>query len=162
MQQQQDITKTSIIIEPDRHSNKDPDPHHNIPYRLICEVVLTNNSSLPISIIEFKLNDELIFNSYSNPGNCYSFTGKIKNKLPEHELIDDRKFTENDIQGFPIGQYFLTPLIKLEPYSSIRGYLYFKFRDKSQVTVGKNQLQIITSRKRFDFNIVVDEALYHD
>ncbi|WP_088838955.1 hypothetical protein [Listeria sp. ILCC792] len=158
--QQRNIQKAAVIIEPDRYSNDNPDVHHNIPYRVICEVVLTNDSSLPISIIEFKLNNDLVFNSYSKPGNTYEFTESNKKQIPEHEFIIFKGTNDEVKEVFPVGDNFLTPLIKLEPYSSIRGYLYFKFRDKKQVCVGENKLQVITSRKDFDFNVTVDEALY--
>lgn len=158
--QQHNLQKTSIIIEPDRDSDSDPDKHHHIPYRVICEVVLTNNSSLPISIIEFNLNNDLIFNSYSQPGSKYEFSSKNIKNLPEHENITSEFKNDIKTQVFPIGPYTLKPIIKLDPYSSVRGYLYFKFYDKEQVRVGENKLQVITSRKTFNFDIVVHEALY--
>ncbi|ENY3075330.1 hypothetical protein [Listeria monocytogenes] len=160
--QQRNLQKTSIIIEPDRNSDIDPDIHHHIPYRVICEVVLTNDSSLPISIIEFNLNNELVFNSYSQPGSKYEFSSNDIKTLPEHEN-SIRGYGKHKIkETFPVGEYTLKPIIKLEPYSSVRGYLYFKFRDKEQVCVGENKLQVTTSRKTFNFDIMIDESLYRN
>lgn len=151
--------KTSIAIEPIRTSNELPDKYQLLKYRVLSDVVITNGSSLPISIIDFTLNDKLLFNSYSDPGILYSFKGIQGKVLPEHEALFGQNVTETT-QSFPIGDSFLTPILTIPPYTSLRGYLFFKYNNKDDVNLGKNTLKVQTSRKTFIFDLIIDEEFY--
>ncbi|MBC1286911.1 hypothetical protein HB818_14200 [Listeria booriae] len=154
--------KASVIIEPDRESDESPDVFHNKKYRVLSEVVLVNKSSLPITVIEFILNNKLKHNSHSRAGKVYAYTGSVQKPLTEHKGVTFGRTQGNETQFFPIEDNFFKPVFNIEPYSSVRGYVFFKYDDKELVNVGNNELTIRTSRKDFNFDLKVDEALYKD
>lgn len=139
-------TSDSLIIKPDFIDTETPDVYWQRDYRVIADVIVTNRSAKPISIIEFVLNDYLKFNSYSRPGDVYLITVK-----PPKEKIDGVTFVSafSFKKEISIQNDLLKPVIDIPPYTSIRGYLFFSFSDKNDVNVGQNKLEIITSRKTF-------------
>lgn len=144
----------SVLIKPDFVDLKTPDRYWHNEYRLIIDVILTNKSSKPISVIEFVLNDKLIFNSYHVPGPEY------------HITIQPRKTKVNGMIGlgtsktaiYPIGNLWLNPIIDIPPQTSVRGHLFFHFSNKELVQNKRNKLKIITSRKTFAKYLDVSET----
>lgn len=139
------------IIKPDRVDLEMPDVYWQNDFRAIIDVIITNKSALPISIIEFTLNNKRTFNSYSKPGDRYCATTKPRNTIhngvvfsgSEHQTI------------FFIEDKWLQPVFDIPPYTSIRGTLFFHFNDPNDVMVGDNTLEVITSRKNFVFTIKI-------
>lgn len=100
----------------------------------LVEVIITNNSSLPLSFLEFKSSGSVSFSSISETKDWYSATKKDGNKLYFGRPNDPLKY--------------LTPEFTLDPYTSIRGYLFFWITDLDEFKK-KQKLTIITSRKSF-------------
>lgn len=147
--------KSSILIKPDRPDRKNPDVYWDSEYRVLSEVIITNKSSKPISIIEFKLNDNFIFNGYTKPGECYKVTTKpTKYKSTPSISIEGVE----ECATFPISDNWLKPVLTIPPHTSTRGYLFFNIKsDTSDVRIGKNDLTIITSRKDFKAELEIFE-----
>ncbi|MFU0790697.1 MAG: hypothetical protein ACFWT6_12160 [Virgibacillus proomii] len=145
-------THDSRIIKPDFIDDKTPDVYWQRDYRVLVDVIITNKSAKPISIIEFVLNDSLRFNSYIRPGSSYSITVK-----PQEETIDGVIFGYGSSTQiiFSLHNKLLQPVVDIPPYTSVRGFLFFSCFNKDDVNIGKNELKIITSRKTFikDVNV---------
>ncbi|WP_217563222.1 hypothetical protein, partial [Paenibacillus sp. GbtcB18] len=146
----------AVVLKPDRIDTKTPDVYWDSDYRVIMDVIITNKSALPISIIEFTLNNTSKFNSYSKPSPEYNVT--IQPGKQEQDGIIH--YAEEEILFFPIEDSWLQPVIDIPPYTSLRGHLLFRFNDKSEVHIGNNMLEVITSRKTFSFQVkITKEAL---
>lgn len=147
----------AIILKPDRIDSKTPDVYWNSDFRVIMDVIITNKSALPISIIEFTLNNQFKFNSYTRPSSEYTVTLKAAKVEQDGVVIH---YAEEKKRTFPIEDTWLQPMIDIPPYTSLRGHLLFRFNDKSDVHIGNNTLKIITSRKTFSFQVkITDEIL---
>ncbi|MGI8277342.1 hypothetical protein [Bacillus mycoides] len=114
------------------------------------DVIITNKSALPISIIEFKLNNRFKFNSYSKPGTEYPVTTKSAKEV--HNNITFYSGEERKLE-FQISDKWLQPIIDIPPYTSLRGHLFFHANDISDLNIGENTLEIVTSRKNFSFQV---------
>lgn len=105
----------------------------NQPSIALIEIIITNDSSLPISILEFRVKGADPFTSYSYKKDWYAVSTKKNSPVyfgsPKDKL------------------QFLTPEFTLSPYTSKRGYLFFWINDSSLFTIGKHKLEIISSRK---------------
>ncbi|PHA22040.1 hypothetical protein [Bacillus wiedmannii] len=147
---------TAHILKPDRIDTETPDVYWHTDFRVIIDVIITNKSALPISIIEFKLNDSFKFTSYSRPSSNYCVTTtsakRVQNAITFYGA-EERSF------DFQIDDTWLQPIIDIPPYTSLRGHLFFHFNDISNVGIGKNTLEIITSRKAFSFPIRISDKL---
>lgn len=151
-----DNTNSSTIIEPDRIKDdiEYPDRIWTKKYRVISDIVIMNKSSKPITIIEVILNDKYIYNSYTDPGTYYKVT-TVNNKSEFSGLIAFGGNEESLV--FSIEDEWLNLLIDIAPNSAVRGHLLFSFDDLDKVKVGKNKLEIITSRKRFKTELLITE-----
>jgi hypothetical protein len=149
---------TTYILKPDRDDSKNPDVYWNKDYRILADIVITNNSALPISIIEFKLNDDLIFNSYTQPGNTYTVTIRPFNNLDKNGIIFARGDSLSKV--FEMKDSYIQPVFDIPPYTSIRGHLFFHYNDESKAQVGKNILKVVTSRRVFTSEIEIYESVH--
>ncbi|MGN7397994.1 hypothetical protein [Peribacillus frigoritolerans] len=149
---------TSSIITPDFIDANTPDVYSQKDFRVLIDVVITNKSALPISIIEFVLNKKLVFNSYSKPGSIYKVTFQ-----PGHQKSEDGVLTASGTsksKQYLIGDYCFNPVFQIPPYTSTRGLLFFQLQDQTLVKEGKNDIKIITSRKSFNFKLEISESLH--
>ncbi len=89
----------------DRESDSKPDVYHQNKFRIIDSVLLTNNSSLPVTIIEFSISgipDHL--NAFTMIGDNYSVTVKsMYDELP-HGI---RAYSGKSLKKVLIYQNFL-------------------------------------------------------
>ncbi|PEM83675.1 hypothetical protein CN639_21505 [Bacillus toyonensis] len=148
---------TAHILKPDRIDQKTPDVYWHNDFRVIIDVIITNESALPISIIEFTLNNKLNFNSYSQPNNEYSTTTKAGKEV--HNGIISFSGNEHKLI-FPVNDTWLKPVIDIPPYTSLRGHLFFHFNEIEDVNIGNNTLEIVTSRKTFFFQVKISESVH--
>ncbi|MGN7938519.1 hypothetical protein [Metabacillus sp. 22489] len=146
---------TSCIIKPDFTDYDTPDVYWHEDYRAILDVVISNRSALPISIIEYKLNDGLIFNSYSKFGSNYKITTQPKIEKDSKGVIFAMGKELSKI--FYIEDSYLKPVTDIPPYTSVRGFIFFHYHDKNKVKIGINKLQVVTSRKTFSFQVKISE-----
>ncbi|MFJ8521423.1 hypothetical protein [Bacillus cereus] len=144
------------IIQPDRIDLETPDVYWQSDFRVIMDVIITNKSALPISIIEFKLNNRFKFNSYSKPGTEYPVTTKSAKQI--HNNIEFYDGDERKLE-FQISDKWLQPIIDIPPYTSLRGHLFFHASDTNDLNIGENTLEIVTSRKKFSFQVKLNNKL---
>ena len=144
----------SVVIKHDLIDLENPDVYWKDDYRLISDVIISNQSAKPISIVEFVLNDQLRFNSYNLPGKDYKVTTQ-----PKLETKGGVTFSGTEkFLNYRVGDSWIQPIIDIPPHSSIRGHLFFHFANKEIVDIGTNKLDIITSRKTFTKDLVVFES----
>ncbi|SCC32361.1 Uncharacterized protein BCZB5J_02575 [Bacillus cereus] len=146
----------AVILKPDRIDTETPDVYWDSDYRVIMDVIITNNSALPISIIEFTLNNTSKFNSYSKPSPEYNVTLHPGKQEQDGMVIH---YGLEEIQFFPMEDSWLQPIINIPPYTSFRGHLLFRFNDKSEVHIGNNTLEVITSRETFSFQVKITKEI---
>ncbi|HFJ9270707.1 TPA: hypothetical protein ACGW6O_001116 [Bacillus cereus] len=147
----------ALILKPDRTDLKTPDVYWHNDFRVILDVIITNESALPISVIEFNLNNKLNFNSYSKPNDEYSITTKAGKEV--HNGVVSFSGNEHKLI-FPMNDTWLKPVINIPPYTSLRGHLFFHFNEKDDVNIGNNTLKIITSRKTFSFQVKISDSVH--
>lgn len=145
------------ILKPDRIDQDTPDVYWQNDFRVIIDVIITNESALPISIIEFTLNNKLNFNSYSRPNDEYSITTKAGKEM--HNGVVSFSGTEEKLI-FPINDTWLKPVMDIPPYTSLRGHLFFHFNEIDDVNIGNNTLEIVTSRKTFSFQVKISDSVH--
>ncbi|PGB34872.1 hypothetical protein COM07_25775 [Bacillus toyonensis] len=138
------------IIKPDRINTETPDVYWQSDFRVIMDIIITNKSALPISIIEFKLNNRFKFNSYSRPGTEYPVTTQSAKQV--HNNVTFYGAEERKLE-FQISDKWLQPIIDIPPYTSLRGHLFFHANDTNDLNIGENTLEIVTSRKNFSFQV---------
>ncbi len=121
--------------------------HREFPYMksaLLIELIITNKSSLPISVLEFYTKDftSNAFTSYSETKDSFVVTTSESSSVR----------IGND---YPIK--YLQPEFTIQPYTSERGYILFwsGLEDETFVTPKKITLGIKTSRKSFKFPIKI-------
>lgn len=109
---------------------------------ILIDLIITNKSSNPISILEFSIPDFPKFNSYSITQDAFYITTGI----------NSRTHIGGDI---PIK--YLKPEITIDPYTSIRGYVFFWSGLECNLDINKHiPLTIKTSRKTFKKSIQID------
>jgi hypothetical protein len=145
----------SYIIKPDFIDEKTPDVYWNEDYRVIVDVIITNKSALPISIIEFTLNDDLTFNSYSRFGNIYNVTIQPMLERDKNGVLFS--IGKAEIKALEIENSYINPVADIPPYTSVRGHLFFHYHDPNKAKVGLNNLNIKTSRGSFSFPVEIYE-----
>lgn len=135
------LTKENSEWLVDRDSDHNPDVYFFEKYRFFSTLVITNNSSLPITITEFYINEKIVFNLFSLINNNYQVT--VKNNMEEifpgiYGYGDGKKI------GITIkdGELLLPP-ITIKPYESVVGTIGFHY-DTS--IIGDNILYLKTSR----------------
>ncbi|MCU5457071.1 hypothetical protein NST86_12215 [Bacillus sp. FSL L8-0199] len=147
---------TAFILKPDRIDTETPDLYWQSDFRVIMDVTITNKSALPISIIEFTLNNSFEFTSYCRPNSEYHVTTNSTKRKKNNVTFyggEEQSFY------FPIDDTWLQPIVDIPPYTSLRGHLFFYFNDISNVNIGENTLEIITSRKTFSFPVRIADKL---
>lgn len=141
-------SRSSSVFKPDRVDTENPDVYWQDDYRAIFDVIISNRSEAPISIIEFTLNNKLILNSYTQTGGKYTVT------------TDDGKEEINGLTAFSgvtkqmhfnVDNSILNPIVNIPAHSAVRGFLLFRTNDKKDIQSEKNILRIRTSRKIFKF-----------
>ena len=125
----------------DRLSNNNPDVYFFNQYRLFLTIVITNNSSLPVTIKEFSINEDIIYNSFSRLENEYKVTIKndIEEVAPGITVGGQGKSVVAEIND---SQYLLPP-ITIKTYESVVGVIGFHYNES---IVGTNLLKVNTSR----------------
>lgn len=128
--------------------NLDKMVNPNIVSVLLIEVIVTNKSSLPISILEFSTKDFT-----SNPFTSYSYTKDFFVVTTDSQTKVVFGTSESPLK-------FIQPEFTLNPYTSERGYIMFwsgfeeEFNTPKEIT-----LKTITSRKTFKFKINIPSSL---
>ncbi|WP_240184693.1 hypothetical protein [Bacillus sp. H1m] len=69
------------------------------------------------------------------------------------------QYAEEKKHIFPMEDSWLQPIIDIPPYTSLRGHLLFRFNDKSEVHIGNNTLEVITSRETFSFQVKITKEI---
>lgn len=105
------------------------------------EIIITNQSTLPISILEFEVEGTREFNSYSHLQRNVKVTPDYGSQI----LID----SEED--RIP----YLQPEFTLSPYTSKRGYVLLWMEDEKSIEPGIHTLKIVTSRKTFKSKVEI-------
>lgn len=140
------------IFEPDRNSATDPDKFWNFKYRIFVDITISNQSRMPISIHEIRLNDSLKITPYNIVGKSYEVTTKNGHKLLSYGI--EASGGPINKRGIDIGNNQLKPIINLKPYSSVRGMLVFRYNGKPRDFLdSEKKLQLLTPLKTFEFPI---------
>lgn len=136
---------SSILLLPNRKGENSPDKYSSYLYRVILDVVITNKSSKPISIIACSLGAlDIKYTHYMNPGIYRVNDGKI---TYTYDLTKTNSF------NFPI---------TLAPYESLESNLVFLVNNKNDIELGEcssNQLKLITSRGTSSFKLPIKKCL---
>ena len=127
----------------DRESNELPDVYHQDKYRFIPTIVITNNSSLPITITSFKLNNKFSFDYFSRIGNEYKITLKDNKQIIDNRVVSFIPQDNLEIIYECNGDAILKPVFTLQPYESTTGIIIFHYNTSQR---GDCNIQIETSR----------------
>ncbi len=149
----QNENSQSVLIKPDFIDQKTPDVYWHHDYRIISDIIITNKSSKPISIIEFVLNEKYLFNSYHLPSDEYQVTINPR----EVKVKGGVAFGKLKKNSYPIGKHWFSPIIDIPPQTSIRGHLFFHLHNEDDIFDKNNELKLITSRKTFITNLDIFE-----
>ena len=137
-----DVSPSDVL-----HNHEDP----YIVSSLLVEVILTNKSSLPISILEFSTNSFTSdsFSSYSPTIGSFVITTE--------EVPSSKKTTI----GLDKPIKYLQPEFTIAPYTSERGYILFwsGFEAESFKTPVEINLDIKTSRRNFKTRVKITDTL---
>lgn len=127
----------------DRSSDDTPDKYWHTKYRLFPNVVLTNNSSRPITLIDFQLNNEEAYTLFTEYGNSYTTTYQTNTTELGNGVIAFTTDGEEAITHVLNEKHMISLPVTLAPYESTAGILFFHYK---QSLVGTNKLNIRTSR----------------
>ena len=140
----------------DRESDEEPDVYHQHKFRIIDSVLLTNNSSLPVTVIKFTVSEmpeEL--NAFTMIGDDYSVTIKPPYKnLPN----GGRAYSGQSLKKIAnLSKFPPLPLpITIPPYESKITSLVFRY-DES-VKNKKIEINVHTSRGILKINRSVSKS----
>lgn len=135
------LTKENSEWLVDRDSDDNPDVYFFEKYRFFSTLVITNNSSLPVTITEFYINEKIVFNLFSLINNDYQVT--VKDNM-EEIFPGIYAYGTGEKIGITIKDGgLLLPPITIKPYESAVGTIGFHY-DTS--IIGNNTLHIKTSR----------------
>lgn len=152
------VDETIPEWEVDRTSNESPDKYWQQKYRLFVTVVITNNSSRPVTINMFSLNNKYKFGIYTEIGEYYKVT--LKNGWTTKTLSNGAKMYaggQEKFQGLNVdNETVLHPIFTIAPYELASGLLFFTFNES---LVGENTIKIHTSRGDKEFPITIDKQL---
>lgn len=113
----------------DRENNDEPDVYHQYKYRIIDSVLLTNNSSLPVTVTKFSILEiEEDLNVFTMIGNDYTVTIKSPyTKMPN----GGRAYSGNSFKKVAnLSKFPPLPLpITIPPYESKITTLVFRYDD---------------------------------
>lgn len=136
---------SSLLLLPNRKDENSPDKYGSYLYRVILDVVITNKSSKPISIIACSLGSlDIKYTHYMKPGIYRVNSGKYTYTYD---------MTETNSFNFPI---------TLAPYESLESNLVFLMNNENDIDLGensRNQLKLITSRGTKKFRLPIKECL---
>nr|DAF64636.1 MAG TPA: hypothetical protein [Siphoviridae sp. ctamP19] len=135
----------------DRFSTENPDNYFQYRYRLFPNVVITNNSSIPVTINSFSLNDKYKFSIFTNNAKHYSVTIET-NSTKKDEITFYSVGKEKKIEIALDNNNVLKPVITIAPFESVTGLLFFMF-DES--LIGKNTITVYTSRGNKEFPLTI-------
>ena len=111
----------------DREDNDEPDVYHQYKYRLIDSVLLTNNSSLPVTVTKFSISEiKEDLNVFTMIGNDYTVTLKSPyTNLPN----GGRAYSGNSLKKVAnLSKFPPLPLpITIPPYESKITTLVFRY-----------------------------------
>lgn len=110
----------------------------------LIEVIITNDSSLPISILEFHIKGAHPFQSYTYTNENYKVSPKSGG--PIHFSSPNSPLN------------YLQPEFTLEPYTSKRGHILFWMYDKESLQPGTHRMVVVTSRKKFTHKIKISDT----
>lgn len=110
----------------DRFSTENPDNYFQYRYRLFPNVVITNNSSIPVTINSFSLNDKYKFSIFTNNAKHYSVTIET-NSTKKDEITFYSVGKEKKIEIALDNNNVLKPVITIAPFESVTGLLFFMF-----------------------------------
>lgn len=105
--------------------------HEALGTRLYKWVRIENNSANPISICKFTIKVK----------NSSTFYCNINDNPPSHDLIPDK---------------FIIPIVKLDPYSAIEGYIFFRSIGGKLIDKKEYTLIVKTVPKDFKFKFKLD------
>jgi len=140
------------MFEPDRDSENNPDKFWRFKYRIFIDITISNQSRIPISIHEIRLNNALIITPYNIVGKSYEVTTQSNHKILDYGI----EAFGGSIKklGIDIDDNQLKPIINLKPYSSVRGIMVFRYNGNPEDFLdNKKELQLLTPLKTFDFSI---------
>lgn len=140
----------------DRESDEEPDVYHQHKFRIIDSVLLTNNSSLPVTVIKFtvsEMSEEL--NAFTMIGNDYSVT--IKPPY-EKESYGSRGYSGQTLKKIAnLSTFPPLPLpITIPPYESKITTLVFRYDESVQNK--KIEINVHTSRGILKINRSVSKS----
>lgn len=145
------LDKNLVEWNVDRTSNKFPDRYYQFKYRLFPFIVITNNSSLPVTITSFSLNKKYSFGVFTKVGDRYEST--VQTNLTRKGNITFVSDKDEIKHGISLaGEPVLNPVFTIPPYESVAGLLFFMF-DES--LIGKNTITVKTSRGIKEFPIII-------
>lgn len=143
-------SRSSYTFKPDRINQENPDVYWQDDYRVIFDVIISNRSEVPISIIEFTLNKKLILNSYTQTGETYLVTTDDGKEESNGLIAYSGKFRQI---GIDLSNDILNPIVNIPAHSAVRGYLLFRTNNKDDIEAQRHILRIRTSRKMFKFRL---------
>lgn len=109
---------------------------------ILVDIIITNKSALPISILEFSISDFPEFNSYSYTEDSFRVTYEKNRAI---------------VIGEDIPIKYLKPEFTIDPYTSVRGHLFFWAGQERDLDIRKEiPLTVKTSRKSFTSKIKID------
>lgn len=127
-------------LKVDRKSDTIPDVYDRKQFRLLPYVVISNNSSYPVTIVSMSLNDQIDFGLFTRIGDKYEVTyGVNSEKQPIsiiYELDQDK---------------VLKPPFELHEFQAKAGILMFPYN--SSLVSKTNIISIVTSRGTEHFKL---------
>lgn len=143
----------SFELVVDRENEYTPDVYFSDKYRFLPIISISNESSLPISIIDFSLNNDATFTNFTKVGKLYRVTHNTMwtiGKMGVQHLSNSEEYIEYDLTNTPI----LKPPFTLQPYEATVGIIVFSYKNS---LLGNNKLYINTSRKKQVINISISK-----
>lgn len=157
-------SKTAVLLEPewDPEEKQTPDVYVDRRYRLILEVQIRNRSSNPISLSTFTLNHKFEYGQYTEPAEVYAVKTQSGTRTVKGITFGGQSKTE----VFPIGKEWIRPVVHLQPFDVIQGYLFWSLYDEDlkhlSIGEGNNTLTVTTTFEDMNFEIHIDEAIKRD
>ncbi len=146
------LNDKTFEMETDRNSKDNPDVYYHDKYRFLPTVVLTNESSNPVTVIDVKLNHSATFNFHTKVGERYETTFQTNVTTSEHgfDMISADKIEKIVIDN--ADELSLSLPLTIGPYQSVTGLLMFHYQSS---IVGNNTITINTSRGSKEYEITV-------
>ncbi|MFT8411915.1 MAG: hypothetical protein ABF743_06040 [Schleiferilactobacillus perolens] len=158
--QQRAINETSAVIEPDFSDS--PDVYTGRRYRVLAEVTIKNQSSQPISVLSFRLNDFFEYNEFTKPGKKYTVT-TLADRTTRNGMTMFRG--NSTIKMFPIENMWIHPVLRLEPFEAKQGYLFWTIYEDDLKRIHlhqENRLTLITTFRDVETSLIINEKIVRD